>query len=53
MLVLFLSFFTFMMVLLKFLTTVLLVAHNGFQIAVFQIQRVVPYQFVVLNLLEG
>ena len=38
--------------LLIFLTTVLLVANDGFQITVSKVQRVVPHQFVVLHLLE-
>ena len=45
--------FVFVSALLKLLAAVLLVAHNGFQIAALQVQRVVPDHLVVLYLLEG
>ena len=40
-------------IVLKLLTAVLLIADDRFQPTFRQVQRVVPYGFVVLNLLEG
>ena len=39
--------------LLELLTAVLLVAYNQLQVAVTEVERVVPHQFVVLDLLIG
>ena len=45
--------FVFIFRLLKLLSAVLLIADDSLQITHREVQRVVPYQLVVLHLLEG